>query len=85
MRHKRTFTYSQDLRRRSRRRRLTPYTHTLAHISRVLRSDLTMSWWKAACLWQPVRGKMEVGDRERRCHRDRDGPPPHNWRTQQHV
>lgn len=41
-----------------------------------------MSWWKAACRWQPLRGNTDVGDRERRCHRDRDGPPPHTWDTE---
>lgn len=29
--------------------------------------------------WQPEMGKTDVGDMERRCQRERDGPPPQSW------
>ena len=36
-----------------------------------------------ASRWQPEMGKTDVGDMERRCQRDRDGPPPQSLRGEE--
>lgn len=83
--HVRAFANCKDLQptwdRGSRHTHTHTHTRQTAHLDVTNRmcAGLTMSWWKVALRWEFERGKTDVGDWERRCHRDREGPPPQTW------